>query len=270
VAQHRLLAASFAVVVALVIPHLIHAATLDLRIMFEETSLSSLSVPAELDGYRIAFVSDTHNMDAGRLNQIRSHLDDAGIDLLILGGDYSTRGGPFGEVFAVLGGTRASDGVIAVEGNHDRRRAWIPAAREQGTTVLINHGTAVRPGLFVAGVSEYMEGEPSVHRATAGAGAEDFVLLVSHNPIVTRRQDTSGVDLVLSGHTHGGQVTFFGMWAPALMIPSRTGTTPQHLRGGWSTTRDGTAIYVSHGAGTHLPRVWARPEVTIITLRAAE
>jgi predicted MPP superfamily phosphohydrolase len=257
------------VLFGVVVPHLIHAVTLDLQIEFVETELASPSVTTELDGYRIAFVSDTHNMPANRLLEIRNAIDSWGPNLLLLGGDYSNRGRDFGEVFRILGTTIAPDGILAVEGNHDAGRRYIPAMAEAGIRPLLNEGIHVRDGIFVGGVSDLRFSTQDVSSAIQGANRDDLVILLAHNPITVERHSTSGIDLVLSGHTHGGQMTLFGLWAPALHLPSPTGTIPQWLRAGWGITADGASIYVSRGAGTHLPRMWARPEVTFITLRTA-
>jgi len=70
----------------------------------------------------------------------------------------------------------------------------------------------------------------------------------------------------LSGHTHGGQLNFFGLWSIGLesRVISDYG---ERFRGGWSTGQDGTPIYTCRGIGEYYPRVFARPEVTLITLR---
>ncbi|MGB9594408.1 MAG: metallophosphoesterase, partial [Anaerolineae bacterium] len=90
----------------------------------------------------------------------------------------------------------------------------------------------------------------------------DFVILLSHNPDYAERLITRDIDLMLSGHTHGGQVTLFGLWAAA--VPSAYG---QKYRGGFVRTEH-TLVYVTTGVGTITPpvRFWARPEVVLITL----
>ena len=82
---------------------------------------------------------------------------------------------------------------------------------------------------------------------------------------VSMQQDTTGVDLILSGHTHGGQLNFFGIWSIGLgtRVVSDYG---RRFQGGWAESRDGTPVYVCRGIGEFYPRVFARPEVTLITL----
>jgi len=80
-------------------------------------------------------------------------------------------------------------------------------------------------------------------------------------------QDTRGIDIILSGHTHGGQITFFGFFAPAL-LPRVITDYGHHFSSGWSQSRDGTPVYVSNGLGNYqqVLRVFARPQVILITL----
>jgi len=82
------------------------------------------------------------------------------------------------------------------------------------------------------------------------------------------KQDTESVDLILSGHTRGGHITFFGVWAPMLAFRKTITDSGQRFMSGWSESRDGIPVYVSNGTGkyTDIPRVFARPQIIIITL----
>lgn len=83
------------------------------------------------------------------------------------------------------------------------------------------------------------------------------------------QQDMSKVDLTLSGHTHGGQATFFGIWAPRLAWPGIS-DYGEKFKVGWAISQSGTPVYVSRGTGSiygvfggydiPIPRVFARPE----------
>ncbi len=92
---------------------------------------------------------------------------------------------------------------------------------------------------------------------------EDFVILVSHNPDFAEKLKTNKVDLILSGHTHGGQISFFGQWSP--IIPSKYG---QKYRTGVVKT-DNTTVIISNGVGTIAPptRFFVRPQINVITLK---
>jgi predicted MPP superfamily phosphohydrolase len=99
-----------------------------------------------------------------------------------------------------------------------------------------------------------------------GTQKDDFVLLMSHNPDFSENLPEGQVDLVLSGHTHGGQVTLFGTWA--LYVPSQYG---QKYRTGIVENEAATVI-VSNGVGVSTPlpiRLYAPAQIVIVTLRSA-
>ena len=113
-------------------------------------------------------------------------------------------------------------------------------------------------------MGDYQVDTPDVGPVLYGTKPGDFVLLVSHNPAFVHDLQPGQVDLMLSGHTHGGQVTFFGLWAPVL--PRHVG---QGLRSGVVKT-DATTVIVSNGVGTIFPpmRFFARPDIVVVTLRS--
>ena len=247
--------------------HVIHAVTLDRMIEFKEVPFYSPDVPKKMNGYRIAFISDTHFMPEDRLTAIAQTLNKKKADLLILGGDAHTDRNALRRTMEILSRVTVTDGVYGVEGNHDDCIELFAAMEECGICPLSNSGIHVRDGFYLAGVEDVWNRSPSVACAVAGAMPGDFVVLVSHNPDIAMLQGTADVDLILSGHTHGGQVTFFGVFAPAL-IPSRITDCGQRFMSGWASSRDGVPVYVSNGAcGNHkFPRVFARPQVALITL----
>ena len=255
-----------AILLIIVLVHVIHAATLDRIVVYNEISFSSPNLPPEMDGYRIAFVTDTHAELGIRLQRIVDELNQRNIDLLLLGGDFTFDVDELHRVMELLVQIETTDGAFGVEGNHDKYELLFPAMEAHGITPLSNSGVYVRNGFFVGGVEDLWNRNPDVSAAIADAGDDSFVLLISHNPDVSMMQDTTAVDLILSGHTHGGQVNFFGIWSLGLesRVISHYG---ERFRQGWSTSRDGTPIYTCRGIGEYYPRVFARPEVTIITLR---
>jgi hypothetical protein len=109
-----------------------------------------------------------------------------------------------------------------------------------------------------------MVGLEDLPLALAGSRADEMKLLLAHNPMVLRRAARAGVDLVLSGHTHGGQVT----WRAER---SASGRPRRRLLRGLGRRND-TQIYVSRGLGTVvLPlRYGSLPEVTLLELRCAQ
>ena len=242
--------------------HIVHALTLDRIIQYREVPFYSPTWPAHLNGYRIAFITDTHGISTEALQHIVGELNSRNIDLLLLGGDFWAH---YERTLASLAQTQTSGGIFGVEGNHDCHVRLFAAMERHGITPLSNSGARIRDGFWLAGVEDLWNRNPCIATATEGAG-NDFVLLLSHNPDIAMRQDTNAVDLVLSGHTHAGQVRFFGLWAPLFTFTNIVTSYGQRFVSGWSETQDGILIYVSNGTGTVFPRVFARPQVIIFSM----
>jgi len=248
--------------------HLISAATLDRKIDFKEVVFRSDRISSDINGYRIAFISDTHYMPIDTLESVVRELNQRDIDLLVLGGDYRVTTECRDITFEMLSKVVTTDGIYGVEGNHDCHVELFETMERFDIRPLSNSGYRLREGLFLAGVEDMWNRSPDIRMAIECANADDFTLLISHNPDLTMRQNTASVDLVLSGHTHGGHITFFGLWAPYLTMRRSITDYGQRFRAGWAESRDGVPVFVSVGAGGFdlVPRVFARPEVVIFTL----
>ena len=258
----------FALLGIIVLVHLTHAVTLDRMVMYREITFTSSELPPEMDGYTIAFVTDPHADTGRRLKGIVETLNQKDLDLLILGGDFTFDKNDIESTMNLLAQIQTRDGAFGVEGNHDDYQILFPAMEAHGLIPLSNSGVYLHDGFFVAGVEDLWNRNPDVAVATADANNDSFILLISHNPDVTMTQNTSHVNLTLSGHTHGGQFNIFNRISIGLdtRVISDYGT---RFKGGWAQSRDGTPVYVSNGIGEYYPRVFARPEVTIITLVVA-
>jgi len=257
--------------------HLVHGFTLDKMVRFVEVEFHSERWPAALDGYRIAFMTDFHNI-SNEINMFRNDilsvvqaLEHRNVDMVLLGGDFSTRGDRYQQTLTQIakghfGGIHGNDGIFGVEGNHDDYMRLFAQMHAVNIIPLDNSGVPIRPGFYLAGVQDLWNRNPNIDAAISGAQPDDFVLLIAHNPDVVMQQSTTGVDLILSGHTHGGQITFFG-WPFYLFRGSITdyGTRFGH---GWNTSRDDTPVFTSRGVGPYydVPRVFSRPEVVILTM----
>lgn len=187
------------VIIALI--HFVHAVTLDRIIEYREVSFSSPNVPAEMSGYRIAFVADTHDLPSESLTEIVDELSNRQIDLLVLGGDYlSFRYAPH-HIMEILSQTATTDGIFGVEGNHDDYVEVFAAMDAHGITPLSNSGLHVRNGFFLAGVEDLNNRNPNIARATENSNFGDFVLLISHHP------DISIISLEVYFHkVHGSDI----------------------------------------------------------------
>jgi hypothetical protein len=252
-----------------VLIHIAHALTLDRIIQYKEVSFYSPDAPAEMNGYRIAFIADTHELPEKYLQKVADELNKKQIDLLLLGGDFPRADDVLRSSMEILSQIETAGGIFGVEGNHDRRRALFAAMEEYSITPLSNSGLYIRDNFYLAGVEDLWGGSPSIADAIEGSQPDDFVLLLSHNPDVSMKQDTTGVDLILSGHTHGGQITFFGFWAPYLSFRDSITEYGHRFKSGWALSRDGTPVYVTKGTGDYVFRVFARRQVILITFKTA-
>ena len=249
-----------------------------------ETTLRDL--PAAFDGLRVAFLSDTHHgpfVPLAYLADVVEMANELRPDVVLLGGDYvQRRRAAFVHLgrdhrryirpgIDVLADLRAPLGRFAVLGNHDYRTDPVlarRALRDAGFTDLTNAGVWLeRPSgarLRIAGVDDCRTGRPRLRQALGDLRAGEACLLLTHNPDYVERVRDARVDLVLSGHTHGGQVVLPLVGAP--MVPSRYG---QKYRAGL-VQGPRARVLVTTGVGTIGPPVRFRcpPEVVLITLRS--
>ena len=228
-------------------------------------------LPAAFDGFRIVHLSDIHHSPFTSKEQIERAVDTANRlkpDIVALTGDYISHDRQYAAPCAeLLGALRARYGVYAVLGNHDH---WTDAAlitdlfRAEGITVLVNQGMRFElngEAFWLAGVDDTMVGLEDLPLALAGARDSEMKLLLAHNPIILRRAARAHVDLVLSGHTHGGQVKLRSERSPS-------GRPRRRLLRGLGRQGE-TQIYVTRGLGTVvLPiRYGCPPEVSLLELR---
>ena len=229
-------------------------------------------LPPKLDGLRIVHLSDFHYgplVNPKHLERAVKAANDLRPDVIALTGDYISQDRIYAAPCAeVVGKLRARHGVYAVLGNHDH---WTDATliadlfRAEGIRVLVNEGLRMDlrgETFWLAGVDDTMVGLEDLSLALAGSSEDEFKLLLAHNPIILRRAARAAVDLVLSGHTHGGQVN----WRSE---KSRSGRPRRRMLRGLGR-RGNTQIYVTRGLGTVvLPiRYGCPPEVSVLELRS--
>jgi len=229
-------------------------------------------LPKALDGLRVVHLSDFHYgplTDSRHLERAVKAANDLRPDLIALTGDYISQDRIYAAPCAeLIGRLRARFGVYAVLGNHDH---WTDADliadlfRAEDIKVLINEGLRLDlrgQSFWLAGVDDTMVGLEDLSLALAGSTEDELRLLLAHNPIILRRAARAGVDLVLSGHTHGGQVTL----RPEKGASGRP--RRRMLRG--LGRRGNTQIYVTRGLGTVvLPiRYGCPPEVSVLELHS--
>jgi predicted MPP superfamily phosphohydrolase len=239
-----------------------------------QTDIFIRELPASFENFRIVQVSDVHHSSLVSLAEVRRVVEiakSARGDMVVLTGDYTTARRSYIEPCAeVLGTLEAPAGVWAVLGNHDHytdgeltRRALVG----RGIGVLDNAHTEVTRGadaLQLAGIDDWSWGYADWTRALGKLDRTRPTLLLSHEPQVFDQTETGGISLILSGHTHGGQVSL-----PFVGAPARFFEAFKYIRGRYE--RGGTQLYVSRGTGVvGLPiRFNARPEIAVLRLRRA-
>jgi hypothetical protein len=223
------------------------------------------------DGLRVAVIADLHvgplygRRQVERVVEIVNSLDP---DLVAMVGDLaSTEAGAVARDAAPLRRMRSRYGSFFVTGNHEYYHGyeeWLDVADEFGLRVLRNQRVEIthRGGAIdLAGVNDREGGRyddpPDYEAALADRDPARPVLLLAHQPVQVHRAAAYGVDLQLSGHTHGGQLFPFDALV-RLEQPMVSGLA----------TIDGTQVYVTNGAGFWGPpmRVGAAPDVTLLEL----
>ena len=230
-------------------------------------------LPPEFEGYRIAQLSDLH---VGSFDPKARALEWAALsnslapDLAVVTGDLVTSGtGFYADVADAIAALRATDGVFVSMGNHDQANndELSRFVSERGSTVLRNTWHTLRRGdaqLTLAGLDGRVR-TGDIARVVKSCPSSAPIVLLSHYPWAFDEAAAAGADLLLTGHTHGGQlaVPFFSQ---QLNLARLTG---QRSRGLVYSGK--TALYVNAGLGTTGPpmRLAVPPEIALLTLRRA-
>lgn len=258
-------------------------------------TVSGPDLPDSWDGRTIAFFSDTHlgpDYTVGQLGKLADAVIAAAPDLILFGGDLVDYRTPTDEAYEqsvgdVLARMQAPLGKYAISGNHDTRlRAELllmsRMLRRGGFELMLNE-SVVLDGIWLGGLEESYFGNPDYGKAFSDAGLIEpsgqtgetgaagpagsetrpgFRILLMHQPDYAADRLIDQADLILSGHSHNGQVTFFGKPLMTVYQGSR------YPYGQYGLSARSTMI-VSRGLGTvGLPvRLFAAPELMLITLK---
>jgi predicted MPP superfamily phosphohydrolase len=252
------------------------AAAFKKRIIAEEIVLDRL--PAAFDGFRILFITDIHRrrLPAAMLAPLRRK-----VDAVFLGGDLTEKGSPAERLLDNMTLTASLAPVYAVHGNHDYR-ANISLVdniiRGSGTRLLLDENVTIeRSGsrVILTGMDFPRKGGKKAYAALPPVAAADTELLriiLVHDPLWLSQQQEVPADLILAGHTHGGQVVL-------PFIGSRHGDEFYHHYNagmyeipGYGTAAHPLKLLISRGFGTaHLPLRWGSPaEMHVLTLRCRQ
>jgi predicted MPP superfamily phosphohydrolase len=224
-------------------------------------------LPPALDGLRIGLITDVHHSASVGADDVTRAVDllrGAAPDMIVLGGDYVTYGNrayvePVAELLAPL--AHAPQGSFAVLGNHDDDRDMPAALARNAFTVLKDQHTRLTihgETLDIVGIRFWTRRIPHLTQVLKGVGPS--TILLAHDPRRLAQAAALDVPLVLSGHTHGGQVVLPGLGAIAKKdFPVLAGLMREQ----------NTSLFVSRGVGTvYVPvRVNCPPDVAVLTLR---
>ncbi len=262
----RLLAGNFSRVAR----HAINEAN---SLSLEHVTIKLKRLPKQLDGFRIVHLSDTHHSPFTGLDHIERAVEFANSlepDMFCLTGDYVSHERKYiAPVAEVLGSLKSEFGTFACLGNHDH---WTDPGlvtdlfRGEGISMLVNEGfrfEARGASFWLCGVDDHMVGKTDLRAALAGSFPDEMKLLLAHNPVILRRATRQGIDLTLSGHTHGGQIK--------MRDPEKRILPQRRLKAGLHRRYD-SQIYITRGIGTVVVpmRYQCPPEVSLLELRKAE
>jgi predicted MPP superfamily phosphohydrolase len=240
------------------------------RIIVKRNEVRSAALPSLFDGYKILHISDMHvDMNEAAMQHLIEIVDGMQYDLCVLTGDY--RGKTFGPFEAALEGVakvRANlkQPIYGVLGNHDTIQ-MVPAMEAMGIRMLLNESEVIVRGdqrIYLAGIDDaHFFRVDNIEKAALHIPSDEFSILLSHTPEVYRQAAHANFNLMLSGHTHGGQLCLPGSIPIKLeaVLPRRMGA------GAWQYHN--MSGYTSVGAGSSVVavRLNCPPEITLHYLR---
>lgn len=240
------------------------------RVELRRNELQFTTLPRGFDGFSVLHLSDLHvDMNPAAMARAIELIGGLDYDLTVLTGDF--RGKTTGPIDATVAGlaalrARLSGPVFGVLGNHDTI-ALVPALEDMGIRMLVNEAEVISRGgerIHLAGIDDahYFRVD-NIAKAADAVPHDEFSILLSHTPEIYRQAAHADFDLLLSGHTHGGQICLPGGIPLTLdaVLPRRLGA------GAW---RHGEMVgYTSVGVGSSLVpvRLNCPPEITLHRLR---
>jgi hypothetical protein len=247
-----------------------HRNTLKIEVRENEIPLAGL--PAAFDGFTLLHMTDLHaDLNPPAMAALAERVAALQYDVCVLTGDYRAQTfGPHEPALSAMRGllSQLSQPVYGVFGNHDSIR-MLPGMEAMGVRMLLNESQVIERGsdaLYLVGVDDpHYYRVDNVANATAEVPDEAVSILLSHTPEIYRQAAHAGFDLMLCGHTHGGQICLPG--GVPLTLDAKC---PRYMgSGAWRYRR--MQGYTSAGAGTCIVpvRLNCPPEVVLHRLRAA-
>ena len=240
------------------------------RILIKHNEVRFKQLPRAFEDFTILHISDLHvDMNEGAMRHLVELVGDLSYDLCVLTGDYRGKTfGPFEETLDGIARVRAHlhEPIYGVLGNHDTIR-MVPGIEAMGIRILLNECEAIVRGdqrIHLAGIDDahYFRVD-NIEKAASQIPDGEFSILLSHTPEIYRQAAHANFNLLLSGHTHGGQICLPGSIPITLdsVLPRRLGA------GAWQ--HHNMIGYTSVGAGSSIiaARLNCPPEITLHHLR---
>jgi len=236
------------------------------KVEIRHNRIDSPHLPASFDGFTILQLSDLHvEMSEAAMTRVIALLKESRYDICVLTGDYRAKTyGPYDTTLAGVAMLReALNGTIyGVLGNHDTI-CLVPGLEEMGIKVLLNESETIERGgepIHLAGIDDaHFYQMDNIEKAAAAIPHDEFSVLISHTPEIYRQAAHADFNLLLSGHTHGGQICLPGGIPIALdsVLPRSMGSGP------WK--HHDMIGYTSVGAGVSVVpvRFNCPPEITL-------
>ena len=236
------------------------------RIQIRHNHIRFPRLPSAFNGFTLLHISDLHvDMNETAIRRLTELLPDLEYDACVMTGDY--RGATFGVFDAALEGmlqlrSCLRGPVYGVLGNHDTIR-MVPGLEGKGIRMLLNECEPISRGgdsIYLAGIDDaHYYRVDNIEKAATKIPHDGFSILLSHTPEVYRHAAHAGFDLLLSGHTHGGQ-----MCLPGSIPITLSSVLPRHMGSGPWKYHDMVG-YTSVGAGSSIVavRLNCLPEITL-------
>lgn len=236
------------------------------RVQVRYNDIRFKKLPPAFNGFTMLHISDFHaDMNDGAMCRLEEMLPDLRYDLCVLTGDY--RGATFGKFDDALTRMqpvlkRIKPPVYGVLGNHDTIR-MVPDLEAMGIRMLLNECEPIVRGdqtIYLAGIDDahYFRVD-NIEKAASSIPHEAFSILLSHTPEIYRQATHAGFSLLLSGHTHGGQICLPGSIPITLesVLPRRfgAGAWKYHTMAGYTSTGVGSSVVAV--------RINCLPEITL-------
>ena len=243
------------------------------RIELRHNAVRLPTVPRAFDGFTILHISDMHvDMNPGAMRGLGELLAGLRYDICVLTGDFRAQTyGPFEATLEGLASVRAhlTGPIYGVLGNHDSIR-MVPGMEEMGIRMLLNEAEIITRGderIHLAGIDDaHYYRVDNIEKAAEPIPQDEFSILLSHTPEIYRQAANADFDLLLGGHTHGGQICLPG--SIPITLDSKL---PRHMgAGAWTYNK--MAGYTSVGVGSCIVavRLNCPPEITLHRLQRGE